>query len=189
MGGNLTLPNLLSMLRIAAAPFLIIAMTQRRFDVALALFVAAGITDFADGWIARRWGWTSALGALLDPAGDKLILNSIYVALAVPALPARVHLPAFLAVIVLSRDVLIVTIALIFFLGQGKRSFPPSAPGRIATFVLIVDAAAILLANVVVPPEWVVALIVWSATAVTVVSGFHYIWLAARFSGTERTDG
>ena len=184
---NLTLPNLLSLLRIAAVPFLLVAMTQKRFDVALLLFLVAGITDLLDGWLARRFGWTSPLGALLDPAGDKLLLNAVYIGLAVPMLPARVHLPVWLAVLVFCRDLIIVSISLLLALDQGQKQFPPSFLGKTTTFVLIVDAGAALLANVLVLPDLTREAIVWTATTVTVLSGFHYILLASGMAAKARS--
>ncbi len=188
---NLTLPNLLSLLRIAAAPFIVVAMTERRYDVALVLFIAASVTDLLDGYIARRFGWTSPLGALLDPAGDKLMLAAVYVALAFRSLPATFHFPVWLTVLVLSRDLLIVSVSLIMFLGQGQKRFPPSWFGKIATFVLIVDAGAALLANVRPLGELVHESIVWTAAAVTIASGVDYILITTRMisdSAGERVE-
>lgn len=189
--GNLTVPNLLSLLRIASVPFLVVSMTQGRFDFALALFVAAGLTDFADGWIARRFGQVTALGALLDPAGDKLLLNAIFVSLAVPALPASVHFPVWLAVLVLSRDVLIVSISMILFVGEGQKRFTPSFTGKLATFIVILAAGGALLVNVVALPAWVADLITVVTATLTVASGFHYIAIVSGLlpRPSERVEG
>jgi len=172
---NLTIPNLLSLLRIAAAPFIVVSMIEGRFDVALFLFISASCTDILDGYLARRFHWTSKLGAFLDPAGDKLLLVSIYVTLTFRSLPATFHIPAWLTILVLSRDVLIVGISLIITLAQGQSKFPPSWLGKATTFVLIVDASSALLANIRPLPEPALVLIVWTAAAVTVASGFDYI--------------
>src|SRR5262249_60287626 len=78
MKGPWTVPNLITLLRLAALPFFLYAISQADFGVALTLFVAAGISDGVDGYLARRFDMKSALGAYLDPIADKLLMISSF---------------------------------------------------------------------------------------------------------------
>ena len=103
------LPNAISLLRIVlVAPTLALIATAE-FGWALALFVVAGFSDGLDGYLAVRNGWTSRLGALLDPAADKLLMTGLFVTLAWTA-----QIPAWLAAAVITRDVVIVAGALAY---------------------------------------------------------------------------
>jgi cardiolipin synthase len=107
----LTLPNFLTLLRIVAIPCFLILLEDLRFREALAVFVAAGITDGLDGAIARLTHTKTTVGAFLDPAADKALLVSAFIAL------GFMHaVPRWLVVIVISRDVVIVLLFLLVFL-------------------------------------------------------------------------
>ncbi|GJE98541.1 CDP-diacylglycerol--glycerol-3-phosphate 3-phosphatidyltransferase [Phanerochaete sordida] len=97
-----TIPNLLTVSRIAACPVLGYAIIQDNFVAATALLVYAGLTDLVDGWMARRYNMRSVLGTILDPAADKTLMTTLTVTLAMKSL-----LPVPLAVIILGRDVLL----------------------------------------------------------------------------------
>ncbi|KIY70544.1 hypothetical protein CYLTODRAFT_370758 [Cylindrobasidium torrendii FP15055 ss-10] len=97
-----TIPNALTMSRIIACPFLGWAIVESNFTVATALLAYAGLTDLADGWIARRFKMNSVLGTILDPAADKTLMTTLTVTLAVQGC-----LPVPLAVIIVGRDVLL----------------------------------------------------------------------------------
>jgi len=98
---RLTIPNLITLTRILLTPLFVILLIQQRFQQALWIFILAGISDMADGLIARRWRQKSPLGALLDPLADKLLMCSSFVTLSIYHL-----IPPWLAVIVISRYVL-----------------------------------------------------------------------------------
>ena len=103
MRGPWTLPNFITLVRLAALPFFLVSIAGGRFGIALAIFVAAGASDGVDGYLARRFDMKSALGAYLDPIADKLLLMTSYLFLAIPSYPALVKVPVWLAVMVLSR--------------------------------------------------------------------------------------
>ena len=174
MKGLWTLPNFITLIRLAALPFFLLSIAEGRFGIALALFVAAGISDGVDGYLARRFKMNSALGAYLDPIADKLLLMSSYLFLAIPAYPAAVKVPVWLAVLVLSRDFLLLLVALLLILSHSRRTFPPSWLGKVTTVTSIVTVLFVLCANVWSwPPE--VLWIAYGATATgTVLSGFDY---------------
>jgi cardiolipin synthase len=99
----MNLANTLTIFRLCLVPVVIVAIGQGEWRLAFVAFVAAGLTDAIDGWVARRFDQRTELGAYLDPLADKALLVSIYVTLAIQGL-----LPSWLAVLVVSRDVMIV---------------------------------------------------------------------------------
>ncbi len=180
MKGLWTLPNFITLVRLAALPFFLLSIAEGRFGIALALFVAAGISDGVDGYLARRFRMNSALGAYLDPIADKLLLMSSYLFLAVPSYPATVKIPVWLAVLVLSRDFLILTVALLLILSSSKRRFPPSWLGKVATVTMIVTVLIVLCANVWTWPREFVLVAFGGAATATLLSGFDYMLRVAR---------
>ena len=135
---QLNLANQLTFLRLVLIPFFVIAVLEGRFGVALGLFVTAAVTDLLDGLSARMLGGGTALGAYLDPAADKLLLVVAFVLLTdYPVMlqdVAMVHrIPLWLTVLTISRDVLIVAVALLLYLTRTQTRFPPSIWGKLTT--------------------------------------------------------
>jgi len=187
---GLTLANVLTMLRMVVIPFFIMAIGYNRSGWALLLFLLAGITDLLDGLIARVWKQQTVLGAILDPMADKLLLTAAFVMLAIPdgtkVFPELVltnRIPIYVVIIAISRDVFISLIALVMYMTMGMTRFPPSLPGKLTTVVNILTICTLLLGNhaqrelIVIGP-----LMVWLSLAVTLISGFHYIYLATRIA-------
>ncbi len=180
-----TLPNFITLLRLAALPFFLVAISDGRFGIALAIFVAAGLSDGIDGFLARRFDMRSAIGAYLDPIADKLMLMSSYLFLAIPSYPAQVKVPVWLAVMVISRDILLLLVALLMILATGRRRFPPSWVGKVTTVTQIITVLFVLCANVWDWPDPLV-LIAFGATATaTILSGFDYVYRVAESSTAE----
>lgn len=175
MKGLWTLPNFITLVRLAALPFFLLAIAEGSFGIALAIFVAAGISDGVDGYLARRFGMNSALGAYLDPIADKLLLMSSYLFLAIPSYPATVKVPVWLAVIVISRDILLMLVALLLILTSNKKRFPPTWLGKVATVTLIVTVLFVLCANVWDWPRSILLIGFGAAATATVLSGFDYV--------------
>ena len=183
MRGPWTLPNFITLVRLAALPFFLVAISDGRFDIALVLFVAAGLSDFVDGFLARRFDMRSALGAYLDPIADKLMLMSSYLFLAIPSYPARWKVPVWLSVMVISRDFLLMLVALLLILAAGRKRFAPTWAGKVTTVVQIVTVLFVLCANVWDWPHELL-LVAFGATATTTtISGFDYALQVARASG------
>ena len=187
---GLTLANVLTMLRMVVIPFFIMAIGYNRSGWALLLFLLAGITDLLDGLIARVWKQQTVLGAILDPMADKLLLTAAFVMLAIPdgtkVFPELIltnRIPIYVVIIAISRDVFISLIALVMYMTMGMTRFPPSLPGKLTTVVNILTICTLLLGNyaqrelIVIGP-----LMVWLSLAVTLISGFHYIYLATRIA-------
>ena len=131
--GPWTVPNLLTIFRIALTlPFLYL-INEGRFSIALAVFFLASVTDFADGFLARRLKQQSRLGRFLDPLADKLLISAAFVVMAVPH--ARfASIPVWLAVAVVGRDVAIVLGALIVYSLTKFKEFEPTLLGKLNTF-------------------------------------------------------
>lgn len=104
----MTLPNLITIARFLMVPAVIYGLMNAQWQLAFAVFLLAGVSDWIDGYIARRFNQGSKLGAYLDPVADKLLLVSVFVTLAVTGV-----LPNWLVLIVVSRDVLIVAAVLV----------------------------------------------------------------------------
>ena len=182
----MTFANFLTVLRLAVIPFFIMALVYDHPRVALWLFLAAGITDILDGFIARYFNQKTALGAFLDPAADKLMLTATYVTMAIPATGLAFTIPAWLPVLTIARDVVIVLLTLMLYLTYGTRNFPPTVPGKITTLFQISYAVGILLKNAYTLPDWLLTSLLWSVGFLTVFSGLHYIW---RMKVMIRTTG
>jgi cardiolipin synthase len=190
---NLTLANQLTFLRLVAVPFFILSVLEGRFAVALALYVGAALTDLADGLIARWFRQGTPLGAYLDPAADKLLIVAGFVLLtAYPSMfreiEMTVRIPLWLTVLVISRDVLIVGVALILYLADGQTRFPPSIWGKLTAACDSVTVALFLLYNSLGLTGAPLKLIVHLTLALTMISGFHYLWRTVRWLRQRQAD-
>jgi len=129
------IPNLITIARLLLTPYIVLAILSHEFPQAFLALVAAGLTDGLDGFLARQCGWTSDLGAFLDPLADKVLLCSVFLALGFTGV-----VPMWLVYIVFGRDVLIALGALAAYLFTPLRNFRPSAWGKISTFLQIFTA-------------------------------------------------
>lgn len=132
MIGLRQLPNALTLLRLALVPPIAALILLGETWPALALFVIAGLSDALDGLLARRFGWQSGLGVVLDPIADKLLLGVVFVCLAVAGM-----IPVWLTVVVIARDLLIVLGASGRRLASGSEPLQPMLAGKLNTLVLL----------------------------------------------------
>jgi cardiolipin synthase (CMP-forming) len=176
----LTPANQLTLLRMFLIPAFVILVVYGHLGWAFAVFVTAGITDALDGLIARWSGQKTTLGAWLDPMADKLLLVSTFIVLTLPGLGLANRLPIWLTVLIISRDVGIVLTVAIVNLAVGRRTFQPSIYGKTATATYIVTAVAAMIFNYLGYHSAIVDLGIYASLAITLISGFHYIWHAAR---------
>ncbi len=176
----MTLPNLLSILRMGLVPLFIIALVGDEPLRALLLFLLAGLTDGLDGFIARFYGQQSHLGTFLDPMADKLLLTSAYVMLAIPSAGGGFAIPIWVSVLVIARDVLIVVVAVVLFLAVGVKRFLPAVIGKVTTGVQVVTVLLALVARIWRAFELAALAGVYLTAGLTVASGFYYIYRAAR---------
>lgn len=173
----LSVPNQLTFLRLAFLPFLIISISYQRYDWALGVLLAAAISDALDGILARRLHQKTAVGAYLDPIADKLLLSSSFLMLAVEH-----KIRWWLAIIVLGRDVLILTAAVVILLAVGYVAFPPSIWGKLTTaFQILMVFMVIVLALVENPVlQMVRHVFAWVVGGLTIFSGLHYSFTVAK---------
>ena len=175
-----TIANQLTLLRMGLIPAFVIMVVYGRPGWALATFVVAGLTDGLDGLIARRAGPQTSLGAWLDPMADKLLLVTTFVVLTVPGTDLTNRFPLWLTILVITRDVVIVTTVAIVTAVMGVRTFKPSVFGKAATAVYVVTCVILLWFNYLGRPSVLVDVGIWLSLAITLVSGFHYVAHAAR---------
>jgi cardiolipin synthase len=181
-----TAPNLLTLLRICMAPFLVAAILQSHYALGFWLFVAAGLTDAMDGLLARALHQRSVLGHYLDPVADKLLLSTLFLVLLHKGL-----MPVTVTVLVFGRDVGILLVAAILYAAVGRREFLPSIFGKANTLAQISAVAAVLLYQLM-SVVWVDDLrrFALAATmALTVASGLHYAWMVSRRSSAPAVNG
>jgi cardiolipin synthase len=178
-------PNLITLLRVLLVPVMGYFAWSGEYAVALPIFLVAALTDLVDGYIARRFKLVSKLGALLDPAADKL---NMFVATVVLAWQSRI--PIWLAVAIIGRDVVIVAGALAYRILRGHLDIKPTRLSKVNTAIefsvlLLVMAAAAgwIDASAWMPPLFVVVFITVMA------SGIQYVWHWGRmaFAGRRRT--
>ena len=170
MNYTMTVPNLITTIRIILAPIFIIYLLDDRFLAALCVFVIAGVSDAADGFIARVFNQKSRLGAFLDPLADKILLVAAFVVLAV-----RGYIPSWLAVIVITRDVLILLGVLILFLSRGDFKIRPSIISKITTCLQLGTVFLVLARNHFHLFSQYMLPIYWLTGIMTIVSGLHYM--------------
>ena len=135
----MTIPNLITIGRLVIVPLVIVMISQGRWQAAFVLFVVAGVSDGIDGFIARRFDMRSEFGAYIDPLADKALLVSIYVTLSVVGV-----LPGWLAIVVVSRDVMIVAAIMISWLMGRPVAIKPLWVSKLNTAAQIAFAALVL---------------------------------------------
>ena len=171
----LTTANQLTILRIIFIPVFIIFISYGWNGLALAIFVAAGLTDVLDGIIARRFGQKTTVGTVLDPLADKLLMVTSIVILSLPQMGFPNLMPRWLTILLISRDVLMMLVALIIVLMVGWRFFKPSIYGKASTAIQVATVLAVLYGNwrdQVIPQ---LQILYYATGALTAFSGLHYL--------------
>ena len=185
----LTIPNLLTFLRMALIPVFAIMLVYHREGWALAIFTIAGVSDGVDGFIARRLKQESELGTIIDPVADKLLMTTAFVMLTLPSVMGTARflpVPFWVTATVIGRDVMIVTVAGAINVMTGFRGFKPSWLGKASTFVQVVGVILILIAAVY--PElrgFYLPTVYTTVAAFAVFSGIHYIFHVAKLMRAE----
>ncbi len=180
----LTYANQLTILRMVFVPCFVVLLIYGHPAPALLIFVLAGVTDALDGLLARALKQKTALGSFLDPVADKLLLTAAFVTLTIPWLRVVLHIPAWLTILTISRDILIAVSALIIHLQTGHSKFPPSFLGKCTTAAQLVTVGDCLLANLW--PDMGTLLfqpLVYVTLLLTVVSGLHYFYRSVKIIG------
>jgi cardiolipin synthase (CMP-forming) len=169
------LPNIVTFGRLCAVPLAFWLVLDQRIADAFVLFVAAGLSDALDGWLARRYGG-NAIGALMDPVADKALLVTMYITLA-----AVGELPSWLAILVVFRDVLIVGGIIVLAVLGHPVTIKPLYVSKLNTLMQIMLIAASLLGGGFGPRiPGLLLVLTWCVVATTLASGAAYVWKAAR---------
>ncbi|MGB0065427.1 MAG: CDP-alcohol phosphatidyltransferase family protein [Terracidiphilus sp.] len=181
-------PNLLTLIRICLAPFLVAAILEGHYLLSFGLFVVAGLTDALDGALARLLKQRSMLGQYLDPVADKLLLSTLFLVLMYKGL-----MPTTVTVLVFGRDVGILLVSALLYAAVGRREFQPSIWGKANTLAQITAVATVLLyQSQLTHAYWITVTrrVTLDATmALTVISGLHYAWTVSRRTGPAVSNG
>jgi cardiolipin synthase len=165
------IPNAICVLRILLVVPTVWALMAGRFTVALLLVFLAGFSDLLDGYLAKRYDWRSRLGGILDPLADKLLLVSLFVALAALAL-----LPLWLAAVVIGRDLVIVSGGVTYNFLIGPVQPEPSRVSKLNTLAQLVCVVSVLTEQALGLPLQPAVIATGAAVLVTsVVSGLDYV--------------
>lgn len=167
----MNIPNLLTLLRILLVPVVVWAIAQRQMEIALAAFVVAGITDAVDGYIAKHFNQQTELGAYLDPLADKALIVSIYLSLAIFG-----FIPPWVAILVVSRDIMIVGAVVLSTLLERPLTIQPLLVSKANTAAQIIFAALVLAAKgLKLDLDWAIFVAMWAVAILTLASAGAYV--------------
>lgn len=179
------IPNLLTFARIVLVPPTVWLLLERHFGWALVLFFIAGVSDGLDGLLAKRFNWTSRLGALLDPLADKLLLISCYLVLAWLGL-----LPVWLVVLVLLRDLIIVLGATAYHFRIEKLEADPTIVSKLNTVMQILLVLLVISGRAFeLEVSELLEIMIYAVAVTTVWSGVDYVITWGRRAQTQGRQG
>jgi cardiolipin synthase len=165
------LPNLITLARILSVPVVVWAITSGEMLFAFILFLAAGISDAVDGFLAKRFGWATELGAYLDPLADKALIVSIYVALGISE-----AVPRWLVILVVSRDIMIIGAVILSWLVDKPVAVKPLLVSKLNTAAQIVFAGLVLGSlGLAFNPGWLLPAMMALVAALTLLSVGAYV--------------
>jgi len=171
----LTVPNLLTLLRLLLVPCFMVASYRGHYLAAFVLFVTAAVTDIFDGMIARRFNQRSRLGALLDPAADKTMMICGYLFYTLHS-SVRVRIPNWLTFTVFIRDFMIIAFAYLLYTRVQVKRFPPSWAGKASTVMQAIALGATIAMNAFAGlPVWICDVLFRLALGITLYSSFDYL--------------
>ena len=179
----LNLANVITFARLCAVPLAFWLVVEHRIGQAFLLFVAAGLSDALDGWLARRYGG-NAVGAVMDPVADKALLVTMYITLASVG-----ALPDWLAILVVFRDVLIVGGVVALAVIGHTVTIRPLYISKVNTLLQIVLVAITLLqGGFALRVPGLQLLLIWAVALTTLASGAVYVWNTA-WGGSGAASG
>jgi cardiolipin synthase (CMP-forming) len=170
-GRRLSIPNLITLARILLVPIVVWAITAGEMRIAFILFLAAGVSDAVDGFLAKRFGMATELGAYLDPLADKAMLVSIYIALGIAQ-----AIPRWLVILVVSRDIMIVSAVILSWLVDKPVKLRPLLVSKLNTVAQIALACVVMAAlGFRFNADIVIILLTALVTALTLLSIASYL--------------
>lgn len=169
--GVLNIPNTLTLIRIIIIPVFITSIIYCRYNISLVLFIVAAFTDLLDGLVARLMNQKTVIGTFLDPLADKFLLVSSFVILSIYN-----FIPKWIAVVVISRDIIVIAGWFILYLISGSPRIEPSILGKMTIWVQSLFIAYVLLnINIVFLTE-LKNVLIYLTTSITAISGLEYIF-------------
>lgn len=170
------LPNLITALRLILVAPIVWLLLEGRFPEAFSLFVIAGCSDLVDGFLARRFGWTSRLGGILDPLADKALMVGILLVLG-----WRGELPLWLVTLAVGRDVMLVGLSIGYHYLIEPLWPEPLLSSKLNTLLQLMLVGAVLFNQAVQPfPEVLLTAFVFGSGLTTLWSGCAYLWVWGR---------
>jgi cardiolipin synthase len=167
------IPNIITIFRFLLVPPVVLLLLNHQYGAALVVFGVAGFSDGLDGFLAKRYGWSSRAGAIMDPLADKLLLVSSFLTLGWLGL-----IPLWLVALVFLRDFVIVVGAIIYhwFIAYLETT-PPTLVSKLNTFTQIMLVLAVVFSQSIqtLPAAWIDVLL-YSVLATTIWSGIDYVW-------------
>jgi len=180
----LNLPNLITIARILLVPVIVWAIGSREMLIAFILFLAAGVSDAVDGFLAKRFGMATDFGAYLDPLADKALIVSIYVALGIVE-----ELPRWLVILVVSRDIMIVAAVMLSWLVDRPVAVKPLTVSKANTAAQIVLAMLVLASlGLGLKLDWLIAATIAAVTVLTLASVAAYVREWVRHMGSAEAS-
>jgi cardiolipin synthase len=167
----LTIPNLLTLVRIIMTPLILIELSQRKYMMGGWMFGAAAFTDILDGLLARRFGAQTKIGQYFDPIADKILLTSIYVGLALGG-----AVPLWIVLLIFARDLWILLLSGVALRVTEFRNLQPSLWGKASTFFQIMAAVAVMAARAY-DNDWflkISTILIGGVVILAAVSGIDY---------------
>ena len=171
------IPNMITVFRFLLVPPMVLLLLNHQTGAALIVFSVAGFSDALDGFLAKRYGWTSRMGALMDPLADKLLLVASFVTLGWLG-----WIPLWLVVLVILRDLVIVIGAMIYhWCVETIDTAYPTLVSKLNTLAQILLVLAVMFSHSVqaLPFLWIDVLL-YSVLATTIWSGLDYVWIWGR---------
>lgn len=174
----MNIPNFITLIRILLIPVLVIFLMEGRMGLALLTFVIASLSDALDGFIARLFKQKTHLGAFIDPIADKLLLTTSYITLAIYSM-----VPGWLAVLVVSRDIIIITGIGVLMLNNKPLEIKPTIDSKLTTFMQLATICFILATDYLSEILFMQMPLIFITAAITLYSGAHYIIIGSRILG------
>jgi cardiolipin synthase len=181
---NITIPNIITLLRILLTPLFIIFLIQGAYHKALFVFLLAGVSDLADGLIARTWHQKSRLGSYLDPLADKVLMAASFVTLSIYR-----EVPSWLTVVVISRDLALGFGVLIFRLADIPLEVRPSLAGKWTTTLQVSTVFLVLIGKIWPFSHQVLLVFFYCTGALTTITGIHYLYNGIKMMNMFQANG
>ena len=186
----MTYANQLTILRMVFVPCFVILLIYGYPRAAAIVFLLAALTDGLDGLIARKLNQRTPLGSFLDPMADKVLLTAAFITLTLHSVPLGLHIPAWLTILTIGRDVLIAVSVLVIHMQTGHTSFPPSILGKGTTAVQLLLVGVCLLAGFeITTAKMLFPTAVYATLFFTVASGLHYFYRSVKIISSYQDSG